>query len=260
MGISENSPRLKQAFWWPKNSTMSRTLTGTDSGTAWTNLNSTGPITFTLPKAAVGLTTVVSGLAFQFLVATAQSVVITPKTGDTIRGLAASASLTLTAVGQLIELECIENGFWDMIGGNTFPDGVTITGTGTIGGNTIPTQTTGSFTGTFTGFTATVTGTVNWVAIGKMVIMTIPAASGTSNATSFTMTGIPAAIQPATANTMGNLAGNVVQNNTAYVTCDWTINGGTMTFFNGASEGSASWTAAGTKGFLNPAFAVYSLQ
>ncbi len=50
---------------------------------------------------------------------------------------------------------------------------------------------TGTFTITYTGFTATVTGTASWVRIGKLVMLTLPAGSGTSNATSFTATGLP---------------------------------------------------------------------
>lgn len=124
---TDNSPKLKQAFWWPKQSTQSRTLIGTDSGTAWSNTNATGAITFTLPKAAVGLTQVVSGLSYQFILTNlaGNDIVITPKTGDTIRGLATSASLTLTTVGQCVELECVTAGYWEVIAGNTFPDGIT---------------------------------------------------------------------------------------------------------------------------------------
>ncbi len=118
---------------------------------------------------------------------------------------------------------------------------------------------TGTFTITYTGLSGTVTGTASWVRIGKLVMLTLPAGSGTSNAMSFTATGLPSAIQPTTANTMGALPGNVCQNSGAYVNCAYTVNAGTMTFYNGASESGTSWTASGTKGFLNAAFAVYSL-
>ena len=119
---------------------------------------------------------------------------------------------------------------------------------------------TGTFTITYTGFSSAVTGTASWARIGKLVVLTLPAGSGTSNATSLTATGLPAAIQPATANTMGALPGNVVQDSGAYVNCAYTINAGTITFFNGATESTtANWHATGTKGFLNAAFAVYSI-
>lgn len=56
----------------------------------------------------------------------------------------------------------------------------------------------GSFTITYTGFTANPTGTATWYRSGKIVTLILPALTGTSNATTFTMTGIPAAISPVT--------------------------------------------------------------
>jgi len=129
---STSTTILKQPFWTPKAVTASQVLTGTDSGTAWTNTNATGSITFTLPKAAVGLTSVVSGLTYQFLVNAAHNIVITPKTGDTIRGLAAGGSLTLSTVGQVVQLEQIASGFWDIVAGNTFGSINTFSGPSTF--------------------------------------------------------------------------------------------------------------------------------
>jgi hypothetical protein len=108
-------PLLKQAFITPKPVTQNQTLTGTDSGKAFVNTNATTAVTLTLPKASVGLSVVTSGLTFQFLVAAAHNIIITPKVGDTIRGLAVSASLTLNTVGQLVQLECITAGFWEVL-------------------------------------------------------------------------------------------------------------------------------------------------
>lgn len=57
----------------------------------------------------------------------------------------------------------------------------------------------GSFTGTLTGMTAGTTGTVSWVRMGNVVLVYVAAAiSGTSNTNAMTLTGLPAAIQPAT--------------------------------------------------------------
>lgn len=58
----------------------------------------------------------------------------------------------------------------------------------------------GSFTITLTGMTGTVTGTINWVANGHMVTLSVATAgiSGTSNATSMTGTGLPASLWPVT--------------------------------------------------------------
>jgi len=55
----------------------------------------------------------------------------------------------------------------------------------------------GSFTAALTGTTTNPQGTVNWVRVGAMVMLVIPALSGPSNSTSMTMTGLPAALRPA---------------------------------------------------------------
>lgn len=127
---SVNAPLLKQPFIQPKAVTASRTLTGTDSGTAWCNTNATASITFTLPLAAVGLTALATGVLFQFLVSSAtETIVITPKTGDTIRGQTTSASLTLSTEGSFVQLECLTPGFWEVITGNVTGGGG---GSGTV--------------------------------------------------------------------------------------------------------------------------------
>jgi hypothetical protein len=54
-----------------------------------------------------------------------------------------------------------------------------------------------TFTATATGMTTSPTGTVKYSVIGNTVTLDIPAISGTSNTTAFTLTGAPAAIAPA---------------------------------------------------------------
>jgi hypothetical protein len=56
----------------------------------------------------------------------------------------------------------------------------------------------GSFTGTLTGCTTSPTGAVKYTKNGSHVILDIPAISGTSNATTMTITGAPSAIRPLT--------------------------------------------------------------
>jgi hypothetical protein len=105
----------------------------------------------------------------------------------------------------------------------------------------------GTFLGTFTGFTAGVTGTATWVRIGKLVLLTFPSVSGTSNTTAFTMTGLPAAIQPATLTQQMPIA--IATNNSALVTnaqAAVAAASGTVTFDLAAS--ATGWTASGTKG------------
>ncbi len=119
----------------------------------------------------------------------------------------------------------------------------------------------GTFTVTGTGFSGSVTGTATWARIGKLVIVSLPGLSGTSNATSFTLTGIPAAIQPPTLNQnfcISNGQDNTVQSyliiGVAAASGTWTLNKMTN---GGAGFGfsSTGFTASGTKGMSVTAIA-----
>jgi hypothetical protein len=71
---------------------------------------------------------------------------------------------------------------------------------GTLGLGTAATQayTEGSFTLTGTGFSGPApSGTATYVQVGKLVVVNTPTISGTSNATTFTLTGVPAGLAPA---------------------------------------------------------------
>lgn len=128
----------------------------------------------------------------------------------------------------------------------------------------------GTFTGTLTGMTATTTGTINYVKAGGMgMLYAASAITGTSNATTFTMTGLPTEMQPQGGtlevmaaefenNTVANLLGSAVL----------TAGSGTITFklSNVAAtsgpvnfSGSA-WTNSGTKGLAAGFCLVYPLQ
>jgi hypothetical protein len=86
----------------------------------------------------------------------------------------------------------------------------------------------GSFTGTLTGMTAGTTGTVNWVRMGNLaMVYAINAISGTSNVNTMTMTGLPAALQPANT-TVGTCPVTDAANGTVLGT--YSITGGTITF------------------------------
>ena len=52
----------------------------------------------------------------------------------------------------------------------------------------------GTFTVTATGFAGTVNGTARWARCGAQVVLALPDLTGTSNATTFTLTGMPAGI------------------------------------------------------------------
>lgn len=60
----------------------------------------------------------------------------------------------------------------------------------------VPTTSSGSFTGTLSGMTAGITDTCVYSVIGNSVVLFIGAATGTSNASTFTITGLPSAVQP----------------------------------------------------------------
>jgi len=66
-----------------------------------------------------------------------------------------------------------------------------------FGGSSLSSYISSSFTGTLTGVTATVTGTVKYVKVGDIVTISVPTLTGTSNAITKTITGMPAAIRPA---------------------------------------------------------------
>lgn len=115
----------------------------------------------------------------------------------------------------------------------------------------------GSFTGTFTGFTTVITGTCFWIRAGRFVLLTLFNATGTSNATTFNMTGLPAVIQPATL--AQECAINNFEDNTAGCVglAQITPVSGTVSFFK--NQGSA-WTNVGTKGILTgPTTIAYQL-
>jgi hypothetical protein len=66
-----------------------------------------------------------------------------------------------------------------------------------LGHETLSVYDEGTFTATGTGFGTPPTATAHYVRIGKAVLLEVPQLSGTSNATTFTITGMPAGIQPA---------------------------------------------------------------
>jgi len=108
---------------------------------------------------------------------------------------------------------------------------------------------TGTFTLTYTGMTATVTCTATWSRMGKIVILSLCVATGTSNAVTFTATGVPAAIRPPALTQFPGIACPTITNNSIGLatTCALSIApSGTITFFNGGDPNG--WTAVGTKG------------
>jgi hypothetical protein len=115
---------------------------------------------------------------------------------------------------------------------------------------------TGSFTGTLTGFTVNPTGTVQWIRFtadngDDMVMLSIGASiTGTSNATTFAMTGVPAALRPTTAVNGVTFC----RNNSAFVNTLTKLEpSGQIDFYfptggNASSYSFTTWTASGVKG------------
>lgn len=115
-----------------------------------------------------------------------------------------------------------------------------------------------TFTGTLTGMSTTVTNTCTWSRNGNQVTLYVGAATGTSNAAGFTMTGIPAAIQPARAIMLAvpydalEESGAVTSINPSAV-----LSGGTLTFH---ANGSTSWATSGVKGVASGFTVTYLLN
>ena len=111
-----------------------------------------------------------------------------------------------------------------------------------------------TFTITGTGFTVNPTGTARYVILEKMVLLFLPTLTGTSNATTFTLTGLPAAIQPT--QTSWHFARS--EDNGISVFGELRVNAGSTTIdvFNGIAAGV--WTALGTK-TLFPTWLAYAL-
>lgn len=103
---------------------------------------------------------------------------------------------------------------------------------------------TGTFTGTLTGFSTSITGAIRYYRDGSTIHLTWPAFTGTSNATTMTLTGLPQAILPTTD------ARDVVQVTEAGAPAagmaELVAGSSVMTFR--ASAVGAAFTATGTKG------------
>lgn len=80
------------------------------------------------------------------------------------------------------------------VNGTIASKGIKLDGTASSDVNTLDYYKEGTFTVTGTGFTTSPTGTASYVRVGKQVTLSLPTISGTSNSTTFTLTGIPAEI------------------------------------------------------------------
>lgn len=120
-----------------------------------------------------------------------------------------------------------------------------------IGGNeTLTIYDEGTFTATGNGFTVNPTGTAKFRIIGLVVVLFLPQLSGTSNVTTFTITGLPAAIRP----TATEWRRDIGQDNGGNVTINVRLNNASSTIDLFVDPGLTAWTAAGTKEFSATTF------
>jgi hypothetical protein len=121
-----------------------------------------------------------------------------------------------------------------------------------VWGANVPTFSEGSFTGTLTGYASGPTGTVSYKIIanaagtGKVCMLSVGTdITGTSNATSFTMTGLPAACTPSDdVRVMCELTDN---SSSVAALAIIAAAGTTITFATDAPFSGSGWTNSGTK-------------
>lgn len=114
----------------------------------------------------------------------------------------------------------------------------------------------GSFTGTLTGYASGPTGTVQWRRSGNEVTLFLTSnLDGTSNADTMTMTGLPAAVQPASGQSGPSM---FMEDSGSGVSGAFFVSSSTITFYvlmpdiNGrARPNSTGFVTSGTKGLLS---------
>lgn len=119
-----------------------------------------------------------------------------------------------------------------------------------LGGTTAGQIAQGTFTGTLTGMSATTQATMNYQRIGNWAFIWAAAAfTGTSNTTSFTLTGIPAILLPAAQVSLQMLP--TIDNGVVALATAVLTSSGIMTLARASAVNaysSTGWTNTGTKG------------
>lgn len=112
-----------------------------------------------------------------------------------------------------------------------------------------------TFTASAVGFTAAVTGTASYTLVGGTVLLFLPELTGTSNATTFTITGLPAAITPVrTSNHVVTVSDSTTD---IYGLLRLTAASTTITMLS-ALQANGDWGNSGTKAVL-PTWVAYGL-
>ncbi len=119
--------------------------------------------------------------------------------------------------------------------------------------------TSGSFTGTWGGFSTPPATTITWKKIGNLVTLVMPASTGTSNAPTFILVGLPSALNPVTGATQSVPCFGMMDNGAAVASASMvTVNNAGVIAFSKDASGTG-WTASGTKGFQFNSIVVYTL-
>lgn len=122
-----------------------------------------------------------------------------------------------------------------------------------VNGVAAATSTSGSVTLSATGFTTVPTGTAYYAVSGNVCTVFLPTISATSNASTFTLTGLPVAARPArTQQCQAMLVGAVDNSGTVGATA-FVDTAGTVTLFKvlTIAGGAVVWTGSGSKGLTN---------
>lgn len=127
----------------------------------------------------------------------------------------------------------------------------------TSGGKVIDlSQTKQTFTATLTGCTTSPTATVTYKRDGDIVTMIIPSLAATSNSALCTLTGLPAAITPATTQFVFC---NVVDTGANFTGCAQIQTAGSIALLKTNDMGVTGFTASGLKGIQGTQVITYSL-
>jgi hypothetical protein len=129
-----------------------------------------------------------------------------------------------------------------------------------LGGNEAFDYDEGTFTATLTGISGSSTGTASYTRAGKKVTLYIPALTGTSNTTACTITGMPAAIRPATAFSVS--VPKIMENTADHIGWVDVNTAGTITlgFFSAITTATQTFTSSGTKGLPLASAIAYTIQ
>lgn len=170
--------------------------------------------------------------------------------GNATAAIADPTEITASADDRILSRTSGTLGFTQLTSG-MFPNNVVPDSALSV---TIPSSSSGNYTATLTGCTTSPTGTVSYLKVGAIVILTLPSLSATSNSTACTLTGpAPTAIRPGVTQIV---VGRVLDNSVSTFGLIEMDSAGLITLRPDAAGGT--FTAANSKGSL-PCSVAYSL-